>query len=299
MTIEFRCTQCDKLLRVPAGSEGKKAKCPQCGNVLNIPDLAAAAVLPETTYHAPAPPPPPRQSSDNPFQSPAAAEMRAEADSEIRKGFHPTRIDLGETLGAAWQLYKANFGQIVLGGLAVMIMSVAIGGAVAYGTRDLPFATQQVVSFAANVPSLWLSLGFFVFLLKIARGENASFDVLFSGGRYLLPALGAFVIMYLSIIVGLILLIVPGIIIALMFSQAFCILVDQNAGAIDSLRMSAQATRGNKLTLFALGLVTMMIVAMVTLFTCLVGYFFVAPFASVVYVTAYLGMTGQGVAVPR
>ena len=31
MPIEFRCTQCNKLLRTADASAGKKAKCPDCG----------------------------------------------------------------------------------------------------------------------------------------------------------------------------------------------------------------------------------------------------------------------------
>jgi phage FluMu protein Com len=298
MTIEFRCTQCDKLLRTPAGTEGKKAKCPQCGNVLDIPNLAAAAILPETTYHAPAPPPP-RQPSDNPFQSPAAQEMRAQPESEMRRGFTPTRIDLGETLGTAWQIYKANFGNVVLAGFVVLVLNLAISGAVVYAMRDFPFVTRQLVALVSNVPSLWLSLGLFTYLLKIARGEVALFGDVFSGGPYLLPAIGAFLIMYICVVIGFILLIIPGIIVALMLSQAFLMLIDQNAGVIDSLRMSMQVTRGNKLTLFALGLVTMVIVLVVSIFTCGIGYFFVTPFVSLLFVVTYLSMTGQSLAVQR
>ncbi len=36
-TIEFRCPQCDKLLRVGAAYAGKEARCPQCGTVSTIP----------------------------------------------------------------------------------------------------------------------------------------------------------------------------------------------------------------------------------------------------------------------
>ncbi len=36
-TIEFRCPQCDKLLRVGATYAGKEARCPQCGTVSTIP----------------------------------------------------------------------------------------------------------------------------------------------------------------------------------------------------------------------------------------------------------------------
>src|SRR2546426_6146250 len=42
-TIEFRCPQCDKLLRVGATYAGKDARCPQCGTVSKIPSAQPQA----------------------------------------------------------------------------------------------------------------------------------------------------------------------------------------------------------------------------------------------------------------
>lgn len=38
MPIEFACTNCAKTVRVPDGSEGKKCKCPECQEILLVPD---------------------------------------------------------------------------------------------------------------------------------------------------------------------------------------------------------------------------------------------------------------------
>ena len=35
--FDFRCTTCDRLLRVPRGSEGRDVKCPQCQSVMVVP----------------------------------------------------------------------------------------------------------------------------------------------------------------------------------------------------------------------------------------------------------------------
>lgn len=40
MPIEFRCPSCAKLLRTPDESAGKKAKCPQCGTIADVPHSA-------------------------------------------------------------------------------------------------------------------------------------------------------------------------------------------------------------------------------------------------------------------
>ena len=37
MPIEFHCPDCNQFLRTPDGTAGKRAKCPQCGQVVEIP----------------------------------------------------------------------------------------------------------------------------------------------------------------------------------------------------------------------------------------------------------------------
>lgn len=64
MPIEFPCAGCQQPLRVQDDAAGKRAKCPQCGTILEVPsgaepddpfDFSAAA---------------PRSFSDNPFDAP-------------------------------------------------------------------------------------------------------------------------------------------------------------------------------------------------------------------------------------
>jgi uncharacterized RDD family membrane protein YckC/phage FluMu protein Com len=96
MPIEFRCTNCNKLLRTGDGTAGKQAKCPECGTLLVVPDAstAAPAIATPATGAAPLAPPPfvnppvvnPLRSgpfaaqteSSNPYKSPiTSADMTA------------------------------------------------------------------------------------------------------------------------------------------------------------------------------------------------------------------------------
>jgi len=108
-----------------------------------------------------------------------------------------------------------------------------------------------------------------------------------------------------------------------MFSQFQCLIVDRNAGAVESLSLSRQITSGNKLTLFvALLLVGLLVIAtglppaialfaavalsssghvLVGMFMILpamlifgVGFLFgVGPFAALLHGIFYLAMSGQ------
>jgi hypothetical protein len=62
MAIEFRCTQCQRLLRTPDESVGNLARCPQCGLVQTVPTPPGpASAAPEAP---PASPPEPGPAVD-------------------------------------------------------------------------------------------------------------------------------------------------------------------------------------------------------------------------------------------
>ena len=59
MPIEFRCSECNQLLRTGEDTAGRQAKCPECGAIMNIPS-------PGTVPEGP-PAPAPQDASDSPF----------------------------------------------------------------------------------------------------------------------------------------------------------------------------------------------------------------------------------------
>jgi MoxR-like ATPase len=56
--IEFRCPQCQKLLRIDSSAAGRQARCPNCTSVVNVPPVAASA-SPAPTAAVPEQPSPP------------------------------------------------------------------------------------------------------------------------------------------------------------------------------------------------------------------------------------------------
>jgi hypothetical protein len=68
MAIEFRCSQCNNLLRTEEGTAGRQAQCPQCGAITTVPATVAGAGSP--------PPIPP---GDSPFG--AAGQQPVSADA--------------------------------------------------------------------------------------------------------------------------------------------------------------------------------------------------------------------------
>ncbi len=71
MSIEFRCEQCQFLLRTGDDSVGKKARCPQCGNIQIVTaqanDISPVEPQVETPFHTNPTPQPVQQPPQNPF----------------------------------------------------------------------------------------------------------------------------------------------------------------------------------------------------------------------------------------
>lgn len=75
MSIEFLCSHCSQLLRVPDDSAGKPAKCPNCQQISDVPFQTAAPPIQQTDDANFKPNPfadPPIRTPDltNPYQSP-------------------------------------------------------------------------------------------------------------------------------------------------------------------------------------------------------------------------------------
>lgn len=105
------------------------------------------------------------------------------------------------------------------------------------------------------VPFL-LIVGTLKFSLNYATPEKTPFlDDIFSGFKVTVKALAIYIIMIVCITLGLILLIVPGVIVSLIFSQALYILVDDNSKSVmDCLKESANMMKGYKMDCFVLSL---------------------------------------------
>jgi phage FluMu protein Com len=92
MAIEFRCTQCNKLLRTGDDTAGQRAQCPGCGAITEIPGAAAPggtptpslAPLGSSSPFTPGQSPGGQPPSGNPYQSPMAPVYSQAVQAEQR-----------------------------------------------------------------------------------------------------------------------------------------------------------------------------------------------------------------------
>lgn len=278
MTIEFHCPRCQNLLRVQDESAGKQAQCPECGEVSQIPGEASA----------------PAFESGNPFQSPQTESPMFR--SQVEAGaIVPTRIDLGEVFGHAWVIFKDQwqtvFGAVLLVWVINFVVSMAVSTTIS--ASDNNAALILILQLASMILSAYLSIGIIKVLIGVARGQQTSFSDLFTDGKLILPYLLASLLVSAIVSIGFLLLVVPGVILLLMLSQYAFLIVDRQMGVIDSLKVSAEVTKGNRLTLLAIGLVAILGGGVLIAITCGIATIVVVPYFFLVGIVAYLKMTGQ------
>jgi phage FluMu protein Com len=161
MAIEFRCTQCGKLLRVGDDSAGKRAKCPGCGTVLAIPGGSAPA---PSQAAPPSPFPPAAGAPEPPRTGPAVSAPssfgQAAAGSSSGKTLPNKGID--PILALVANFFCLNIlGYILLGQVkkGLWILLVAIGPALILLFIAIPLSciTKYAASLFLLSPltSLW------------------------------------------------------------------------------------------------------------------------------------------------
>jgi uncharacterized membrane protein len=306
--MEFYCENCGQLLTLSEAAAGQEVQCPLCEATFTLPahpasqnesslsdfrDTDESGFAPAGSGGAEEVDP-----NANPYAPPStpAGQMRTSFErGEIR----PSVIDVSDVINRSWRAFKGQMGMAVGVFLLVTVVNNVIGQTTSYVlerlTENLGISGLLLgysLLLAGVALQTFFNIGQLKIMLQIARGQTAQFNSLFSGEKLVLPVYAASILYFLIVVVGLLLLVVPGIILALMYSQFYLLMVDGRAGIMQSFSQSQELMRGNKLSIFVLGLVCFAL-TMLGLLACLIGFFFTGAFCSVIIAMAYLRITGQ------
>ncbi len=124
-----------------------------------------------------------------------------------------------------------------------------------------------------------LTLGMAMFYLKISREEeDVELGTIFDGFKFFVKALGAYILMMLAILVGFVLLVIPGFIVAFGLAQTFFIIADDpEIGIVDALKDSWELMDGHKFDYFIL-MLRFLGWLFLSILTIGIGLFFLVPY---------------------
>ena len=146
--------------------------------------------------------------------------------------------------------------------------------------------TNVILNIIILCISAYIQVGIALYCLEIYKGKEAGLEMIFSRFNGLKPII--FMLIYtLIVFLGLILLIVPGIILGLMYSQIFFILADDpDVGVNEAFNMSNQMMKNNKWQFFMLNLEALLYF-IAGVFTFFIWWIWLLPRYSIAYAGFY------------
>ena len=199
-----------------------------------------------------------------------------------------------DVVSRAIELTKRHFLKLLGIGIVYIVISAVVEAAITYvdealGGTPMGMLFGEIGSSIAVAPqhsipaalvswvfSSFIGLGLARVALNFASGEDSSSNTLFGQGAKLFKTIVAWFLFGLMVGVGLVLLIVPGIYLALRFGMFQYAIVDKNLGIMESFKYSSDLTKNNLMNL--LGLVFMMFLIVIAGFLALgVGLLFAIP----------------------
>jgi len=147
---------------------------------------------------------------------------------------------------------------------------------------------MQLINYAITLP---MYAGIFIIALKRSVNAPINFNEIFQHWDKTLRLLGLYIVMSVLVIIGFILLVIPGVYLAVAYSFAVPLMVEKDMGIWEALETSRKAVTKKWFHVFGLGLssIVIMVAGAIAL---LVGLFWAAPLVIIAFGIAYRNIFG-------
>jgi len=193
-----------------------------------------------------------------------------------------------EIRAEAWESLKGNWGiaivVIMIANAVNVIPSIAQKSTEGTDIYIFVFLAATLFNLLIQTP---LSFGMMMFFLKLIRNESPSIDSLAEGFRRWGKVVLLILLMGIKILAWTLLLIIPGIVAALNYSQSFFILYDNpDMSVSEAIKESIRLMNGKKWKLVGLGL-SFIGWLLLGVLTCCIGLLWVLPYMYTAYACFY------------
>jgi len=200
---------------------------------------------------------------------------------------------IGNAISFGFTVLSKNAGSVLLAGLFYLL--ITFGAAML--TELIKLTTESIfiallLDLIYFLITVWLMLGWAKFALKAFNGETLNPADILSQTDKILAGFAAYLLYTIIVVIGMLLLIVPGLYLAsrLFFFDYF--IVEKGMGPIGALGASWQLAEGNVLNVFGLLLLAGLI-AGAGLLVCGIGIIVTVPPAMIAYGYAYKKLQGE------
>jgi hypothetical protein len=204
----------------------------------------------------------------------------------------PANFAMGDALSYGWNAYWKNIGPMLVIAVVVVLIQIAFSAVASSIDATVPRVLVQIIG---NLVGLLITLGWLRVALGITNGVKPELADVFKAEGYGVFLLAS-ILFYIGVVIGLILLIIPGIIVIATFGFYGFVIAERGEGVavLESLQRSAELTRGHRWTLFGMAIV-LFLVNIVGLIACFVGVVFTLGITLITWAYLYRALNGQTV----
>ncbi|KAA3618713.1 MAG: hypothetical protein DWQ05_07045 [Calditrichaeota bacterium] len=194
-----------------------------------------------------------------------------------------TRFSIGDAFRHGWDKTLANLGFMIAAFVLVIFVYIALASA-QYVLEDAVLLAF-IIGLAGAVVGTVIEMGFFKIALKAYDDQPLDYGDLFAHFHLFFKYFAAAILYGLMVFIGFILLIIPGIMLAIQFYFSFYFIVDKELGPLEALDKSSAITRGARWDIFVffLGIFILNIAGALVF---LIGLFITIPMT--LFATAYV-----------
>jgi uncharacterized membrane protein len=197
----------------------------------------------------------------------------------------------GDAMKYGWQSFKKR-PWFFIGATAIVLVVSSIGSTISQNLQNQGIFALLGTLISVGISTL-IDMGFTNLTLRAHdSSEAAKLEDLWHSKPFW-KFFFASILSGLAVGIGIILLIVPGVILALMFLFVKYIVIDRELGPIEALKESRRITAGHKWQLFEL-LIIILLVNILGLVCLFVGLLVSIPVSTLAIVHAYRTLGGHG-----
>ena len=191
-----------------------------------------------------------------------------------------SKFSISEVCSTSWQRTKDQIW--VLSGLIIGMSIISF----TLGVFAMPIQQSVMGAIVINLISCIIScifaLGYMKNIFQALDGEEPQFSAYGQQARKIITYLVANILMAIIMALGLCLFIIPGIYLALRLQFYAALIVEDDAGIIESLQRSWEITRGQEMSLFML-MLAMIGICILGLILLGIGIFVAMPLIYMMY----------------
>ena len=206
------------------------------------------------------------------------------------------KFAISEVFQTSWKCTKAQIWVLVGLFIGFTILSLIIS---LFAMPAQSSITGQII---VNIISLIISslfvLGYLKNIFQALDGEEPQFSAYGQQSRKILTFIIANILYSLAVLIGLVLLIVPGVYLALRLQFYMAFIIEEDAGIMDSLKRSWEITQGQTMQLFLIWL-TMVGIGLLGCILFFIGVFVAMPVIYMMYCYTFRKLNTVTISVPE